>query len=389
MKILKTILAAVLLFSAAPSLAQPTYDAADGTRYEFQRHFFVNAEIGGQYTLGEARFRDLLSPNAQLGLGLQFSPVLAVRLQANAWQSKGGWKNYRNADTSYPFDRDYAYNYVAPGLDVMLNLSNLLCGYNPTRLFNLSAFVGGGANIAFRNGEVNRIANHMRTMPGYDGLLLDYLWSGTKVRPFGRAGLEAAFRLSDIVSLTVEGNANILSDKYNSKKAGNADWYFNALAGLRFNLSKPHRKLVPEVLQGRGRYGANGQELTDTVYVTRTEVKRDTVYVEKPEQLRRDVFFLINKWDIRPSEQQKVQDVADYLRRYPASKVSLCGYADVQTGNNDINDRLGKNRVEAVKQALMTQYGIPESRIVTDSKGSRVQPFPVNEDNRVTICICE
>jgi outer membrane protein OmpA-like peptidoglycan-associated protein len=192
-----------------------------------------------------------------------------------------------------------------------------------------------------------------------------------------------------MVALTVEGNANILSDKYNSKKAGNPDWYFNGLIGLRFNLSKPHRTLVPEVIQRNGRYGADGYDKTDTVYVTRTEVKHDTVYVDKPEQMRRDIFFLINKWDIRESEQQKVKDVADYLKRYPTMKVNLCGYADAQTGNNEINDRLGQNRVEAVKNALINQYGIPASRIITDSKGSRVQPFPVNEDNRVTICICE
>ena len=43
----------------------------------------------------------------------------------------------------------------------------------------------------------------------------------------------------------LEGNANITSDKYNSKKAGNADWYFNALAGLRINLGKSHTKTEP------------------------------------------------------------------------------------------------------------------------------------------------
>ena len=383
MKKLKSIMAVLLLSVCTTAFAQATYVAKDGTRYEFKKHLFLNVEGGAQYTLGEAKFSKLLSPNAQLGLGYQFSPVLAVRLQANAWQSKGGWKNYRSNSTSYAFDRDYAFNYVAPGLDVMVNLSNLICGYNPTRVFSFSAFLGGGANIAFRNGEVNRIASHMRSMDGYNGLLLEYLWSGERVRPFGRGGLEAAFRLNDYVSLTIEGNANVLSDKYNSKKAGNPDWYFNALAGLRVNLGKTHHKTVPmvSVLPTAGR--------TDTVYVTKTEVKRDTVYVEKPEQLRRDIFFEINKWEIRQSEQQKVKDVADFLQRYPTMKVSLCGYADVQTGNNEINDRLGKNRVEAVKKALMTQYGIPESRILTDSKGSRVQPFPVNEDNRCTICICE
>ena len=40
----------------------------------------------------------------------------------------------------------------------------------------------------------------------------------------------------------LEGNANVISDKYNSKKAGNPDWYFNALAGLRINLGKSATK---------------------------------------------------------------------------------------------------------------------------------------------------
>ena len=384
---MKTMMVVAMLAVCGTASAQATYTDDNETRYEFQKHWFVNAEVGAQYTRGEAKFQDLLSPNVQLGLGYQFSPVLAARLQANAWQSKGGWNGFNTTNNPYAFTRDYSYFYAAPGVDLMVNLSNLIAGYNPTRVLNLSAFVGGGANIAWGNGEVNRIGTTLGAAKG--AYLLEYLWDGTKIRPYGRAGLEAAFRLSDMVALTVEGNANILSDKYNSKKAGNPDWYFNGLIGLRFNLSKPHRTLVPEVIQRNGRYGADGYDKTDTVYVTRTEVKHDTVYVDKPEQMRRDVFFLINKWDIRDSEQQKVKDVADYLKRYPTMKVNLCGYADAQTGNNEINDRLGQNRVEAVKNALINQYGIPASRIITDSKGSRVQPFPVNEDNRVTICICE
>ena len=118
-------------------------------------------------------------------------------------------------------------------------------------------------------------------------------------------------------------------------------------------------------------------------------LNKDTVYVEKPEALRRDIFFTINKWDIRPSEQQKVADIANYLQRYPNAKVSLCGYADVQTGNDRINDNLGVQRVNAVKQELISKYGIAEYRISTDSKGARVQPFSVNEQNRVTIAIAE
>ena len=154
MKRMKTILAGALLMLSSTAMAQATYEAADGTKYEFQKHMFLNLEGGAQYTLGEAKFKDLISPNVQLGLGYQFSPVFGARLQANAWQSKGGWQ----ADVN---PGDYKWKYVAPGLDLMFNLSNLFCGWNPNRVFNLTAFLGGGANIGFDNDEVNVIKNRV------------------------------------------------------------------------------------------------------------------------------------------------------------------------------------------------------------------------------------
>ncbi|MBQ7510643.1 MAG: hypothetical protein IJT53_07050, partial [Prevotella sp.] len=211
------------------------------TSVEFQKHAFFNIMGGLQYTLGEAKFGDLLSPNVQLGLGYQFSPIFAARLQANAWQSKGGWNGYGNP----PLTKDYKWNYVAPGLDLMVNLSNLICGYNPDRKFNVSAFVGAGANIAWGNDEVNDIAKNLKASAStYE---LEYLWDGSKVRPFGRGGIELGFRLTDAIQLSVEGNANILSDKYNSKKADNPDWYFNGLVGLRINLGKSSVKETRDV----------------------------------------------------------------------------------------------------------------------------------------------
>ena len=101
------------------------------------------------------------------------------------------------------------------------------------------------------------------------------------------------------------------------------------------------------------------------------------------------MFFLINKTDIRDTEAQKVKDIADYMAKYPESKVVVTGYADAGTGNDKINDRLAAQRADIVVKALKEQYGIAESRISYDSKGSRVQPFAENDLNRVSICIAE
>ena len=379
MKALKTLFAVALFaMGAVTASAQATYTDAEGNKYEFQKHFFLNIEGGAQYTLGEAKFKDLISPNVQLGLGYQFSPVIAARLQANAWQSKGGWNGFYVGNEA-PHTETYKWNYVAPGIDVMFNLSNLICGYNPLRVFNVTAFIGGGANIASGNDDVNDIATKMNAteLTKYE---LEYLWDGSKIRPFGRAGLELGFRLSDAVSIILEGNANILSDHYNSKKAENADWYFNALAGLRINLGKTYNKIVPP---------APVPEPEPVVEPEPEPTPAPAPVVEKIEPIRRDVFFLINKTDIRATEAQKVKDIADYLQKYPKAKVVVTGYADAGTGNNKINDRLAAQRADVVVKALKEQYGIAADRISYDSKGSRVQPFAENDLNRVSICIAE
>ena len=378
MKSLKTLIAALLLCCSGTAMAQATYTATDGTVYTFKKHAYIDLQGGLQYTLGEAKFKDLLSPNLQGAIGYQFSPVIGARIQANFWQSKGGWNGYGNP----PYTKDYSFDYVAPGLDLIFDLSNLIAGYNPTRVASVAAFIGGGANIAFHNGQVKGIQQDLGAKA--DDMLLEYVWDGTKIRPFGRAGLQLNFRLDDIVDLFLEGNANILSDKYNSKKADNPDWYFNALAGLRLNLGKRYTKtLPPEPIPEPEPIPVVEPEPTPVVAPAPAPV------VETVEPIRRDIFFLINKTDIRDTEAQKVKDIAYYLIKYPKAKVVVTGYADAGTGNDKINDRLAAQRADAVVKALQNQYGIDASRISYDSKGSRVQPFSDNDSNRVSICVAE
>lgn len=149
------------------------------TTNKFKPYWYLDLQGGAQWTIGEAKFKDLISPNVQVGLGYQFSKVIGARLAVNGWQSKGGFDNLEIMN--------YKWKYVAGGIDLTFNLSNLVAGWNPKRFFNLSAFIGGGANIGFDNDEAQDINN--RTINGipYE---MRYLWDGTKVRPYGRFGLQ-------------------------------------------------------------------------------------------------------------------------------------------------------------------------------------------------------
>ena len=377
MKVSKTFTAALLALCSTAAMAQATYTDKEGNEYQFKKHAFLDLQGGAQYTLGEAKFGDLISPNVQIGLGYQFSPVFGMRLQANGWQSKGGWNGFLPAGEKEAFTAFYKYKYVAPGLDFMFNLSNLFCGWNPNRVFNVTAFIGGGANIAWDNGEANEIGSTLSSLEKYN---LEYLWDGTKVRPFGRAGIDLEFKVSKAVSIMIEGNANITTDKYNSKKADNPDWYFNALAGLRINLGKSYTKTVPVKETPAPR---------PVEEYVKPEPKPAPVEEKKVEEIRRDVFFVINSNKIRESEDAKIKEVVDYLNQYPEAKVVVTGYADAGTGNDRINDAISAKRAAAVVKALKEKYGIEESRITEDSKGARVQPFSENDKNRVSIMVAK
>ena len=376
MKPMKLFMASAMLAMGTAAMAQATYTDKDGNEYQFKKHTFLDLQGGAQYTLGEAKFGDLISPNVQLGLGYQFSPVFGMRLQANGWQSKGGWSGFRAKPGDTPYNATYKFKYVAPGVDFMFNLSNLFCGWNPNRVLNVTAFLGGGANIAWDNDEVNELATTMKNQNDYN---LEYLWDGTKVRPYGRAGLELAFKVSKSVSLMLEGNANITSDKYNSKKAGNPDWYFNALTGLRINLGKSATKKEKPV-----------EPEPAPAPVQKVEEPAPAPVVEKKvEEIRRDIFFTINSNKISEKENQKILEVIDFLVKYPEAKVVVTGYADKGTGNDRINDRIAAKRAAAVVWMLEKRYGIPAERITEESKGARVQPFAENNMNRVSIMIAK
>ena len=377
MKVSKTFTAALLALCSTAAMAQATYTDKEGNEYQFKKHAFLDLQGGAQYTLGEAKFGDLISPNVQIGLGYQFSPVFGMRLQANGWQSKGGWNGFLPTGEKEAFTAFYKYKYVAPGLDFMFNLSNLFCGWNPNRVFNVTAFIGGGANIAWDNGEANEIGSTLSSLEKYN---LENLWDGTKVRPFGRAGIDLEFKVSKAVSIMIEGNANITTDKYNSKKADNPDWYFNALAGLRINLGKSYTKTEPVKETPVPR---------PVEEYVKPEPKPAPVEEKKVEEIRRDVFFVINSNKIRESEDAKIKEVVDYLNQYPEAKVVVTGYADAGTGNDRINDAISAKRAAAVVKALKEKYGIEESRITEDSKGARVQPFSENDKNRVSIMIAK
>lgn len=382
----KTILSLLLLAAGCFSAS-----AQQATEKEvFNPHWYVQGQVGAQYTLGEVKFGDLISPNAQIAVGYNFTKVWGARLTVGAWQSKGGIEKEFIHQAN---DIKYKWNYVAPTLNATFNVTNAIFGYNPNRVVDFGLFAGVGANIAWNNKEANDArANAIvtQTLKDYNGNAyltetvdyMEHIWDGTKARLVGQFGANLDFKVSKRVALGLEVNCNIIGDQYNSKHAPNADWYFNGLAGVKVALGNTTKTEYIEPVK---------PVIIEKEKIVKVPV-HDTVYVDKqivPEKIRRDIFFTICKSDVTTAEMPKVEDVVAYLNKYPNAKVSVTGYADKGTGNAKVNVKYAKSRAEKVAKLLQSKFGISASRIIVDSKGDTVQPYEENDLNRVTICIAE
>lgn len=375
MKLNKVILSGVVALSCVSASAQE----ADKTVNVFTPHWYAQAQIGGQYTLGEIGFGKLLSPNVQVGVGYNFNQVVGARFSLNTWQSKAG---QNVAGNTYK----WKWNYVAPMVDATFNLTNLFCEYNPDRLVEVGVFGGIGANIAWGNDEAADAQKAILAGPGKNlaevQAPLENLWDGTKTRFVARVGANVDFRVSDRVKLGVELSANTLSDKYNSKKAGNPDWYFNALVGVKVALGETHTTKVIPAPKPVEKIIERIIEKPAPAPAPKVESK----VVE--ENFRRDIFFPIGNTNIAKSQTTKIAEIVEYMKENPDAKITLTGYADKGTGSAAFNDKIAARRAQTVYNTLAAK-GVAKSRMIKESKGCRVQPFEENDMNRVTICIAK
>lgn len=362
-RIYSLLVLSLMAFGMVQAQNQPT----EQVEYTFQPHWFIQLQGGAQETLGEAKWTDLITPTVQGSVGYQFSPVWALRLGVNAWQSKGGWGE--DCQQAWNLNRNtFKWNYVAPAVDVKFNIINAIWGWKHDRWFGMNLIAGVGANFAQKLDDAAYFYN-------YDPTLLSHYRTDTEIMPFGRFGLDFDFAVSSRVSLNIEGLAHVLNDHYNGKHTNNADWYFNVLAGLKIALGRTYNKKVTVI------------EPEPVVVVEPEPEPAPVVVEEKVEPYTCNVFFKINKTVAEAQELAKVKELAEYMAKYPESKVTLSGYADKGTGNPRINARLSEGRVNYVANLLRNDYNIDADRIYTEFKGDTVQPFADNDSNRVTICV--
>lgn len=370
---LKTVMLACLLGAASPLSAdiiesappiehqvqKPSEDAQKigGGNVFFVPHFYVKAQAGGAYDVGEAKFSELVSPALSVSFGYQATELFGLRANFN-----GMWARNRYA---YPQEQ-YKWNFLQGAIDAQLNLTALFLGSKPDRRTYAYVFAGAGVNYSFNNDDAVKASQHY-------GVDFRKLWEKNRWNPVIRFGLGLDYSVTENIAIGTEVGANMLPDHFNSKigKNDNKDWHFNAMVGVKFTIGDSYGRTENIYAEPEPEPAPPTNQFVD-------------VPVEKI-SFNVNVYFIINRSDIRANQLEKLHRLLNYLNEHPKAFIRLSGYADRDTGTPAINMRLSRERAAAVSKWL-TDAGIQEWRIRRFAKGDKVQPFDIPSDNRCCIC---
>jgi len=378
----------------------------------FWDNWFISVGGGASVLMSEqTRYldvTDVIKPSVMFSVGKWINPVVGVRLNATAAELKGfaewhkmgnssmnlglgDWyvgtnrpglsdilpntntyinandpkysayieEHFLNMDDPYSTSKgngySYDFKYAAASLDMMINFTNLFCKYNPDRFFNFSAILGAGYSHTFREKERTAVNLVM-----------------------AKTALQANFRLSKQMTLDLEPQLLILPEIFD-RRSGDGNT-MDGVASLYASLT----------------YRFKDRNFYEPAYTNRQVTVMNTIINEaKPvppviekvdiEHLRVVVHFVIDKWNVRPTEMYKLDEIAKFMEKYPKARISISGYADVQTAYPAYNMKLSDRRANEVAKILNTKYGIDKSRMRISYYGDTVQPFDINELNRAVI----
>lgn len=375
-----------LLLAAVASAFVCASASAQGENQKenLESYSYVEAQGGGQITFTNANnMKKLITPVGALSFGHYFTPVVGARIHVNGYESKGGFHIYEStssvADANDPSiiryyqnynNEYYKWKYITTDLDLMLNLSNMFCN-NKWHAVNVILVGGYGLTAAWDNDDLKAIQQtHSVNTP--------LAWNKNRLSHNIRAGLRLETDMSKPFGVSLEVDANSLSDRFNSKTNDHDDWMVTGMLGVSFRFGHKYKKVapVPEPIP-------EPTPAPEPVKVVEPTPVQEPAKVVEPETIHKEIFYMICKADATP--EQKFKEVADFMQRNPNAQVTIVSYADKGTGTAALNLKYSKQRAEKAKDILVKKFGADASRISVDYKGDTVQPFTENDKNRCTI----
>ena len=373
----------IALAFAGISLSSMAQDADPTLKYSvatnsFWSNWFIqvgadwNAWYSGQehgQDLSTSPFKKFRSnPGVSVAVGKWFTPGIGLRTKLS-----GIWgKNVTDDNNDGNGNKYWTLNE-----HVLFNLSNMLCGYNPNRVWNFIPFVGAGVT---------------RSM-SYNTYAMNY-----------SVGILNTFRVSKKVGINfelgwdrLEGDADGCDYSNGNRGWDSHDNKLYAEVGLTFNLGKASWDKTPDVdaikALSQSQIDALNAQLNDA---NAENARLKKLLAEKKEESTKgvkefanspvSVFFSINKYKIASRKDLvNVKEMAKYAKENDAN-ILVTGYADSATGKPAYNQKLSEKRANTVADEIV-KMGVSRDKITTEAKGGVNDLSPISYNRRATVQI--
>ena len=373
----------IALAFAGISLSSMAQDADPTLKYSvatnsFWSNWFIqvgadwNAWYSGQehgQDLSTSPFKKFRSnPGVSVAVGKWFTPGIGLRTKLS-----GIWgKNVTDDNNDGNGNKYWTLNE-----HVLFNLSNMLCGYNPNRVWNFIPFAGAGVT---------------RSM-SYNTYAMNY-----------SVGILNTFRVSKKVGINfelgwdrLEGDADGCDYSNGNRGWDSHDNKLYAEVGLTFNLGKASWDKTPDVdaikALSQSQIDALNAQLNDA---NAENARLKKLLAEKKEESTKgvkefanspvSVFFSINKYKIASRKDLvNVKEMAKYAQENDAN-ILVTGYADSATGKPAYNQKLSEKRANTVADEIV-KMGVSRDKITTEAKGGVNDLSPISYNRRATVQI--
>ena len=322
-------------------------------------NIFVGAGVGVMSPLNDG-FNPTF--NFNISLGKYITPTWGVRAQFSGLSQK-----IEKQDTGFAGDTK---SFAELNFDAMLNVTNLIGGYNPNRVVDLYLFAGPTMNFA-------KAVDTELTIRQDGTESCVFTEEGMKTRIGATAGLGLGFNVNEKWAINLEGRFGVTPSVF-----GAASDYSKAEGTGRLTIGaaytfggKKFAKVADRVIEK--------EVIKEVIKEVPVEVVKEVIK-EIPGKASAAIFFKIGKAVISPEGMVNVKVMAKNMKENPSATYKIAGFADKGTGSVKTNQTLSEKRAQAVYDALIAE-GISADRLEKIGMGGTDPMFEKAYLNRVVI----
>ncbi len=336
----------------------------------------------------EESVSDRIAGIGKLSVGKWITSGFALRLSYSAFNmNRGGIQNVALQENNKTYPKDNG-NYGNFNGDVMLNLSNMIFGYNFKRVYSFIPYAGVGLLDSWNNSSSTDMTTNL--------------------------GILNRIRVNHNFDINVDLNSSIILSNFNGDKSGLGKYnsLYGVNIGVTYNISAKKQNTVRE-LKRRNNFVVSNQkavkkricndideaykqeiyynEILENVYTDiSTNIDAIVERYEADRGINSDkayVFFELGKSSFENKYNLLLKNIANIINQSSESpSFVITGYADKDTGNSEINYLLSFDRANTVKNCLVNDYNVDEKKIRIEARGGVDDMFfKRNELSRVVI----